>query len=112
MRYVEYIPPLPDRALEMEQPEAVSAVQAAKRVIPRSLPPLILQPRRAVPQAPKGEAPLVHGERRGEDEEERRKLCRRVKQEAVTLDTRSGHDRRHEARREDDHLDASVDIKA
>lgn len=113
MRYVEYIRPLPDRAVEMDEPGAVAAIQPAKRVIPRSMPPLLLQPRRTSLQAEREETATPHGERRAaEEEEERRKQCRRVSHEPVTLDTRSGHDRRGEARREGDHLDASVDIKA
>ena len=37
-----------------------------------------------------------------EEGEERRRICRRLRQEKVLLDTRSGEDRRRQARRRDD----------
>jgi hypothetical protein len=40
------------------------------------------------------------GERR--EGEERRRLCRRITHVPALLDTRSGEDRRHQARRDDD----------
>jgi hypothetical protein len=38
-------------------------------------------------------------------------MCRRMEHSPAPLDTRTEHDRRHEARRQEDHLDASVDTK-
>lgn len=46
---------------------------------------------------------VVHGERRDDDEwQDRRRLCRRIRNVPVPVDLRSGLDRRREARRRED----------
>lgn len=81
-------------------------VPAAARVAPRTLPPLVIPPRHAhIPEEESAEARDAHlpeeSEKRREGEE-RRQVCRRISNAPVLLDTRSGDDRRHRARREDD----------
>lgn len=82
-------------------------VPAPSRVAPRTLPPLIIPAQHAyVPE--EEEAEVVAGgrgtEQPGErrEGEERRRLCRRITHVPALLDTRSGEDRRHRARREED----------
>ena len=82
-------------------------VPAPSRVAPRTLPPLIIPARHAyVPEEDEAESEAGSGvtEQPGErrEGEARRCLCRRITHAPGLLDTRSGEDRRHRARREDD----------
>lgn len=108
MQYVPTIPRFRTDIGKTEEPETIGAVQPDKPVVPRTAPPLIFQHRR------RGEDDVIHENRieRRKGAEDRRLLCRRMERFSVPLDTRAEHDRRHEARRQDDHLDASVDTKA
>lgn len=112
---MQYVPTIPRYRTDIgitEEPEAVGAVQPVKRVVPRTVPPLIYQYRRMEQQAgPSDEA--IHEnliERR--QGAERRQMCRRMEHSPVPLETRTEHDRRHGARRKEDHLDTSVDTEA
>jgi len=82
-------------------------VPAAARVAPRTLPPLIIPAQHAyMPEEAEAEslAGTAVAEQPGErrEGEERRQLCRRITHVPALLDTRSGEDRRHRARREED----------
>lgn len=114
MRYVQFVAPYPVGVGERDEPGPLRVLLPAKRVVPRSVPPLIFQhrllERRQVLAG--GEPFPESGADRREAEGDRRQMCRRVEQAAVTLDTRSGHDRRGHVRRKDEHLDSSVDTEA
>jgi hypothetical protein len=103
---VESLPPAEPAddlyAIRRRQP-----VPAPSRVAPRTLPPLIIPaPHAHVPEEEEVDReagiPVTWqpGERR--EGEDRRRLCRRITHVPALLDTRSGEDRRHRARREDD----------
>lgn len=112
MQYVPSIPRFRTDIGIIEEPEAVGAVRPAKRVVPRTVPPLIYQHRRIERQAgTDGETIQENLIERRNEAEERRQMCRRMEHSPAQLDTRTEHDRRHEARRQEDHLDASVDTK-
>jgi len=109
---MQYVPTIPRFRTDIgitEEPEAVGAVHPAKRVVPRTVPPLIYQHRRME----RGGDETIHENliERRKGAEDRRQMCRRMEHLTAPLDTRSEHDRRHEARRQEDHLDASVDTK-
>lgn len=113
---MQYVPTIPRFRTDIgitEVPETVGAVQPVKRVVPRTLPPLIYQHRRAERQAgPSDEAIHENLIERRRGAEERRQMCRRMEHSPAPLDTRTEHDRRHAARRKEDHLDTSVDTEA
>ena len=111
MQYVPTITPIRTDIDIAEQPEAVGSVQPVKRVVPRTVPPLVYQHRRVGQQTGPGDEAEDLLERRS-GEEERRQICRRVERAPGPLDTRTDHDRRHDARREEDHLVTSVDTQA
>jgi hypothetical protein len=113
MQYVTSIPRYRADIGVTDIPEPTSAVQPVKRVVPRTLPPLIYQHRPTARQAePSDEIISENPIERRKQAEERRQVCRRVRQLPATLDTRSGHDRRHGAWRKEDHLASSVDTHA
>lgn len=99
MRFpLDPLPPVgvTDDPYEIQEKAGVTAVRPVGE---RSLPPLIVRARRE-PQPPQEQAqrpPAV--ERRAED---RRKMDRRISNQPVLVDTRSGLDRRKNKRREDD----------
>ena len=107
---MQYVPSIPRFRTDIgitEEPETVGAVQPVKRVVPRTVPPLIYQHRR------RGEDETISENliERRKGAEDRRQVCRRMEHLPAPLDTRTEHDRRHVARRREDHLDASVDTK-
>lgn len=107
---MQYVPTIPRFRTDIgitEEPETVGAVQPVKRVVPRTVPPLIYQHRRRDEDETTREN-LIERRKGAED---RRQVCRRMEHLPAPLDTRAEHDRRHEARRREDHLDASVDTK-
>ena len=113
MQYVPTVLPMRTDIGKTEGRPPVEAVRPAMRVTARSEPPFIYQRRRAMWQGESSGEANEEGliERHGEAKE-RRYMCRRVDRMPVTLDTRSGHDRRRDARRKQDHLASSVDIQA
>lgn len=113
MQYVPTIPRFRTDTGITEVPETVGAVQPVKRVVPRTVPPLIYQHHQTVRQAgPNDEAIHENLIERRSEAEERRQMCRRMEHAPAPLETRTAHDRRHAARRKEDHLDTSVDTEA
>lgn len=97
MRFVPTIPPVTVPA-EAEQPKPVRSVRPAHRVEPREIVPLVF-PRFARKNEPEQDE-AAPAERRGGLN--RRKWCRRMKRVRYPLNTRSGVERRKEARRRND----------
>lgn len=107
MRFpIDPLPPvgITDDVYEIQEKAGVMPVRPVGE---RSLPPLIVRRRRAAPPQEQPQRPPT--ERRvGED---RRKMDRRVSNQPVLVDTRSGLDRRKGKRRDDDPT-TRVDEKA
>jgi hypothetical protein len=115
-RAMQYVPTILPYRVDLgrtEEPETISAVQSVKPITARRVPPLIYQHRIVKRQTGASEEEIQKDliERRREATG-RRHVCRRIDHAPVTLDTRTEHDRRSGARRNEDHLDASVDIEA
>lgn len=97
---------LPDDSLMVR---AKTAMRAAPAVMPRSIPPLIYQPRHT-PVAPVEPAP-ANPERERRATGERRTTCRRMLPLTFLLDLRQHLERRRHNRRRDDppaHVDEEV----
>lgn len=86
-----------------------AALTALRPIGPRTLPPLIVPQRRPAPPPNRAQQRANDTERRGR--EERRMADRRTQSQPVTVDTRTGLDRRKGKRREDDPT-TRVDLKA
>jgi hypothetical protein len=109
MKFVPNLPPVTAATKDELEVDALAAVKPAKPVQPRTLPPLIVQPRtrhQALPDITGQQNPhdvRVHGERRI--------YCRRIEHLPVMADLRSGSDRRRHNQRGDDmteHVDEEV----
>ncbi len=100
MRFpLDLLPPVGVVDDRYEIPQA-EAVRPAPAVGPRTQPPLVVRPR-PKPKA-EAEAPRQPPEREQRAQGDRRQGERRVAQLPVTVDTRSGIDRRQNKRRSDD----------
>jgi hypothetical protein len=104
MKIVPSLPPLITVAKAGLEVEALAPVKAAKPVQPRTLPPLVVQPRaqpHASPdiagQAERRHDVQVHGERRT--------YCRRIEHLPMPVELRAGYDRRRHNQRGDDMMD-------
>jgi len=90
--------------------EALTAVKAVKPVQPRTLPPLVVQPR----ARPKASPDITEQQDRRLDvhvHRERRIYCRRIEHLPVLVEMRSGFDRRRHNQRGDDmteHVDEKI----
>jgi hypothetical protein len=112
MRFpVDPLPPVgvTDDLYEIQEKAALTPLRP---VGVRTVPPVMPRPRqRHVPEPPQAaaEQPAPVAERR--EAGDRRKIDRRISNQPVTVDTRSGIDRRHGKRRDDDPT-TRIDIKA
>jgi len=112
---MQYVPTIPRFRTDIgihEEPEEVGAVKPVKRIVPRTVPPLIYQHRRIEQRTEPSDAAQENLIERRRGAEARRQMCRRMEHSPVPLDTRTEHDRRHSVQRKEDHLDASVDTEA
>lgn len=100
---IEPLPPLdPGITQDLYDIQEPAAIAPTKRVMERTLPPLVTYPPRQGGKKGAGaEVPAVPAEdrRAGED---RRQTDRRAGEQAHLLDTRAGYDRRKGPRRKDD----------
>ncbi|MBI1173858.1 MAG: hypothetical protein GC139_01180 [Sideroxydans sp.] len=103
MKYVPSLPPPVIGGMDRYELRPLHAVEAARPVQPRSVPPLVFQRRtreRAGTEERRHAASVVAGERRT--------YCRRVLQQPMLLELRAGLDRRRHAQRSTDqaeHID-------
>lgn len=87
-----------------------AAITPLRPVGTRTLPPMILRQQRA-PQRPGPESQQNPPDMNRREQEDRRTMDRRVQNQPVTVDTRSGLDRRKGKRRDDDPT-TRIDLKA
>ena len=101
MKIVPSLPPVATAEKIDLDVEALAPVKAAKPVQPRTLPPLVVQPR-VQPHATPDKA--EHEEKRHDVQVhgERRTYCRRIEHLPMLVELRSGFDRRRHNQREDD----------
>jgi hypothetical protein len=117
MQIVPTVFPYREGVGRTEQPPPVTPVSAARRVGARSIPPLVFQHFRREErreETPPGPPPAPIERRKGGERREtadRRKVCRRVANQPVLLDTRTG-DRRQGKRRETDLISTGIDVEA
>jgi len=108
MKYVPSIPPPVTGTGTGLEVDALAAVKRAKPVQPRTLPPLVVQPRHEAPPEAAGKEekrhdPQGHGERRV--------YCRRLERRSILVELRSEIDRRQNNQRASDiteHIDVKV----
>ena len=108
MKYVPNLPPV-SGVENRGEVSALFAVKPIKRVQPRTLPPLVIQPHGSHQEATVESTRNI--ERRESVQESRRKYCRRVSHQPMLEELRSGLERRrHQQRGSDDmeHIDEQV----
>lgn len=108
MRYVQSLPPVVRPAPDDGSVKAATAVNPTAAVSERTLPPLIFRPHQ--PPAPQPAINRRWLPRQGGIGADRRHYCRRVQQQNVLLELRSGHDRRRHCQRADD-ITTAIDEK-
>jgi hypothetical protein len=115
MKYVPSLPPPVSGVEDRREVQALAAVKPSKRVQPRTLPPLLIQPHGVHQENVAGlqrETAAKQAEKRREPiQESRRKYCRRVSHQTMLEELRSGLERRHHRQRENDtaeHIDEQV----
>jgi hypothetical protein len=106
MRLPVQPPPPTEPAEDLYAIRRRGPVPRAGKVVARNVAPLVIPPRRESESEPEslpeaGAAPEAD-HAAGREGEDRRRVCRRIAQVQVLLDTRSGEDRRRHARRDDD----------
>jgi len=110
MKIVPSLPPATAVTKHEFEVEALAAVKAAKPVQPRTLPPLVVQPR----ARPKASPDIPERQQRRHDagiHGERRTYCRRIEHLPALLELRSGFERRRHNQRGDDmtgHVDEII----
>jgi hypothetical protein len=108
MKYVPSLPPV-SGVENRREVHALSAVKPVKRVQPRTLPPLVIQPHASHQKA--AAESTRENEKREAAQESRRKYCRRVSHQPMLEELRSGLERRrHQQRGSDDteHINEEV----
>ncbi len=108
MRYVQSLPPPVEPVPDSGTVRAIAPAHATPRVRERSLPPLVYRPQAAPPQLPainRRARPLA------EPGSDRRTRCRRLRNEPVLLELRSGINRRRRNQRRSD-LTTVIDEQA
>jgi hypothetical protein len=108
MKYVPSLPPV-SGVENRREVSALFAVKPVKRVQPRTLPPLVIQPHATHQEA--AAEPVRKDERREPVQESRRKYCRRVSHQPMLEELRSGLERRRHQQRGSDgteHIDEQV----
>lgn len=108
MKYVPSLPP-PSGVENRREVWGLGAVKPARRVEPRTLPPLVTQQHGASQEV--AAKPVMENDMREPAQESRRKYCRRVSHQPMLEELRSGLERRrHQQRGSDDteHVDEEV----
>jgi hypothetical protein len=114
MKYVPSLPPVVTGVTDRLDVYALTRVKPVKPVQERTLVPLVVHPHGEVKDKPGASEDVAEQPVRRHDphlQGERRVYCRRVKQQPILIELRSGPDRRRHNQRGSDTLD-HVDVEA
>jgi hypothetical protein len=104
MRYVQSLPPIVEPAADSDAVTAVARAHATPPVRERTVPPLVYRPRSAHTVLPAINRRLLPHD----VQTDRRQFCRRVSNDKVLFELRSGTDRRRRNQRSGD-LTTAID---